>query len=67
MRTNIDINDKLLKKAMRHARTRTKKETVDHALKFFVKVKDQEGLKDLWGKVEWEGNLDESRLGRNVD
>jgi Arc/MetJ family transcription regulator len=67
MRTNIDIDDQLLKKAMRHAGTRTKKETVDEALKFFVKVKQQAGIASLRGKVKWEGNLEESRLGRSFD
>jgi len=67
MRTNIDIDDSLMRQAMRHGGTRTKKATVEAALRLFIQTRLQGGIRKLRGKVKWEGNLDESRLGRVVD
>ncbi|MBI1741008.1 MAG: type II toxin-antitoxin system VapB family antitoxin [Acidobacteriales bacterium] len=64
MRTNIDIDDGLMRQAMRHGGTRTKKATVEAALRLFIQTRLQGGIRKLRGKVNWEGNLDESRLGR---
>jgi Arc/MetJ family transcription regulator len=64
MRTNIEIDDKLMKEAMRCASTKTKKETVEAGLRMLVRLKRQEGIRRLRGKVKWEGNLDEMRQGR---
>jgi Arc/MetJ family transcription regulator len=64
MRTNIDIDDELLAKAMRDAGTRTKKETVERALKLLVNLHAQTGIRSLRGKIAWEGDLEESRLTR---
>jgi len=49
MRTNIDIDQKLIKKAMKKAGVRTKREAVDIALRSFVKEPDYEGLLALFG------------------
>jgi Arc/MetJ family transcription regulator len=64
MRTNIEIDDKLMKEAMRSANTKTKRETVETALRMLVRLKRQEGIRRLRGKVKWEGNLDELRTSR---
>ena len=64
MRTNIEIDDKLMKEAMRSANTKTKKETVEAGLRMLIKIKGQEGIRKLRGKVKWEGDLDELRSGR---
>ena len=64
MRTNIEIDDKLMKEAMRSANTKTKKETVEAGLRMLVRLKRQEGIRGLRGKVKWEGNVDELRQGR---
>lgn len=64
MRTNIEIDDKLMKEAMRSANTKTKKETVEAGLRMLIQVKGQEGIRKLRGKVKWEGDLDEMRGGR---
>ena len=61
MRTNIEIDDKLMKEAMRSANTKTKKETVEAGLRMLIQVKGQEGIRKLRGKVKWEGDLDELR------
>jgi len=67
MRTNIDIDDSLMRQAMRHGGARTKKATVEAALRLFIETRLQGGIRRLRGKVKWEGNLDESRRGRNTE
>ncbi len=42
MRTNIVLNESLVREAMRYSRARTKRELVDEALATFVKVKAAE-------------------------
>lgn len=61
MRTNIEIDDSLMKKAMKAAGTRTKKETVEEGLHLLIRRKRMQSLLELEGKVRWEGDLDELR------
>ena len=61
MRTNIVIDDKLMAQAMRASGARTKKAAVDEALRLLVRIKAQQDLKSLRGKVKWEGDLEEMR------
>jgi Arc/MetJ family transcription regulator len=61
MRTNIEIDDALMKQAMRSAKTQTKKETVEQGLRLLIRLKRQEGMRRFFGKVKWEGNLEQSR------
>lgn len=64
MRTNIDIDDELLDKAMRLAGTKTKKATVEEALQQLIKRYEQQRVLELYGTVEWEGDLEEMRRSR---
>lgn len=68
MRTNIDIDEDLIQEAMRLSGNATKKATVEAALKQMVSLKKQERIRELRGKFQWEGDLDEMRktddLGR---
>ncbi|MGI8518670.1 MAG: type II toxin-antitoxin system VapB family antitoxin [Acidimicrobiia bacterium] len=64
MRTNIDIDDDLLNEAALVAGTRTKKATVEYALRDLVRRKKRQGMLRLKGKIEWEGDLDRSRAGQ---
>jgi Arc/MetJ family transcription regulator len=61
MRTNIEIDDKLLKAAMKFTKLSTKKDVVNFALTQVVKSHKRKLLLSLQGKVKWEGNLDEMR------
>ncbi len=61
MRTNIDIDDKLLKEALKYSKLSTKKEVVNYVLDEYVKLQKRKLLLTLRGKVKWEGNLDEMR------
>jgi Arc/MetJ family transcription regulator len=65
MRTNIDIDDDVLREAQRLVGTRTKRETVDLALRELVARHRRLGVLDLRGRVHWEGDLAESRRGRS--
>lgn len=64
MRTNIEIDDAVLRAAQELVGTRTKRETVDLALRELVARHRQLGILDLRGRVRWEGDLAESRAGR---
>jgi Arc/MetJ family transcription regulator len=64
MRTNIDIDDQLMKQAMRACGATTKKAAVEQGLQMLVRLKAQEGIRALRGKVRWEGNLGEMRQSR---
>lgn len=61
MRTNIVLNDKLITEALTLSQIKTKKSVVEEALKLFVQVKRQEKIRELRGKLHWEGNLSDMR------
>lgn len=64
MRTNIEIDDQLIARAMRTSGARTKKAAVEDGLRLLVKTHSQASARRLRGKVKWEGNLAASRAGR---
>lgn len=64
MRTNIEIDDDTLREAQKIAGTKTKRETVDYALRELVARQKRLDFMKLRGKVEWEGDLNESRKSR---
>jgi Arc/MetJ family transcription regulator len=61
MRTNIEIDDRLMRAAMRSSGRRTKRATVDEALRLLVQINAQTGIRQLRGKIRLRGNLKESR------
>ena len=64
MRTNIEIDDELMRKALRSSRKRTKRAVVEEGLQLLVKTRAQAKIRRLRGKAHWEGNLEVSRAGR---
>lgn len=65
-RTNIDIDDELVERAMRIYGLRTKKEAVDLALRRLVggvSTDPHRGMLELRG-IGWEGDLDELRRSK---
>jgi Arc/MetJ family transcription regulator len=64
MRTNIDIDDDLMRKAMRASGARTKRAAVERGLLLLVEIKGQSAIRRLRGKVKWSGDLDLSRRDR---
>jgi Arc/MetJ family transcription regulator len=63
-RTNIDLDNRLVKEGMRRLKCRTKKELVNLALKALVRKESIKDLLTLQGKIHWEGNLKAWRHGR---
>jgi len=61
MRTNIEIDDKLMNDALEASGLKTKKAVVEQALKTLIKLKKQEEIKRFRGKLEWSGDLDDMR------
>jgi len=61
MRTNIDIDDKLLSDAMKATGASTKREVVELGLASLVMLKRQEKIKKYRGKLKWDGDLDQMR------
>ena len=66
MRTNIDIDDKLMREAMRAGGFTSKKSTVEAALRDLVQRHKQRDILKLFGKVAWEGDLDEMRTSKHA-
>ena len=66
MRTNIDIDDRLMSQAMRRSGARTKKATVEAGLRLLAETHAQSSIRRLRGKVQWEGELSVSRLTRDL-
>ena len=64
MRTNIIIDDTLMREALRISGCRTKKETVEAGLKLLVTMKKQAGIRKMRGKLNWEGDLDAMRTDK---
>ncbi|MBI4666341.1 MAG: type II toxin-antitoxin system VapB family antitoxin [Nitrospinae bacterium] len=64
LRTNIELDEKLVSEALRLTRKKTKKELVNYAIEELVLKLKRRKLLDMEGKVAWAGNLDETRKSR---
>ena len=64
MRTNIEIDDKLMKDALRATGAKTKKEAVELGLRTLLDLRVQEKARELRGKITWEGDLDAMRRSK---
>jgi Arc/MetJ family transcription regulator len=64
MRTNIEIDDRLMRDAMRASGRKTKRAVVDAALRLLVQTQAQAGVRSLRGRIDWRGDLEESRSDR---
>ena len=67
MRTNVEIDDRLMRQAMRSSRSRTKRAAVEAGLRLLIQTWGQTSLRRLRGKIRWEGDLHKSRLGRRAE
>ena len=64
MRTNIVIDDQLMAQAQALTGIQTKKGVVEEALRLLVRMREQAQVRELRGKLTWEGDLDSLREGR---
>ncbi len=62
MRTNIVIDDELLKKAFRYSRAKTKKDLIHEALKEFIGERGRMDLRKLKGKIHFREEYDYKTL-----
>jgi Arc/MetJ family transcription regulator len=66
MRTNIEIDDRLMAEAQKASGHATKKQTVEEALRLMIKLRHQHEVDAAFGKYRWRGNLAQSRKGRGT-
>lgn len=61
VRTYIVIDDELIAEAMRLSGARTRREAVENSLRLLVRLKRQERVRRVRGKLKWTGDLDAMR------
>jgi len=64
MRTNIDFDEELMTEVMRFAKLTKKKEAIENAIARYASYLKRQELLDLFGTVEWEGDLNEMRTSK---
>ncbi|PWS37813.1 DUF2191 domain-containing protein [Falsiroseomonas bella] len=61
MRTNIDIDDRLMAEVLKETGLPSKRAAVEEGLRLLLQVRRQRRIRELFGTVDWQGDLDESR------
>lgn len=64
LRTNIELDEKLVAEGLKLTHLKTKKDLVNHALQELVRKKKRKNLLAMEGKVEWTGDLTKMRKNR---
>jgi len=64
MRTNIDIDERLMRDAMEATNLKSKKEIVHVALEELIRLKKRKSILRYRGKAKWDGDLDQMRALR---
>lgn len=64
MRTNIEIDDRLIKKALKLSGLPTKRAAVEAGLKLLIRTQEQAGVRELFGAIPLDYNLHTGRQGR---
>jgi Arc/MetJ family transcription regulator len=64
VRTNIVIDDKLMRDALRATGLKTKREAVEEGLRTLLRLSKQAEIRRLRGRVDWHGDLDAMRSDR---
>ena len=64
MRTNIVIDDKLMRDTLRATGLKTKREAVELGLQTLLRLRKQAAIRRLRGKLAWQGDLDAMRTDR---
>ena len=62
MRTNIVIDDELMRAAQKVKPSATKRNLVEEGLRLLVLLGQQQKVRSLRGKLNWEGDLDAMRI-----
>ena len=64
MRTNIEIDDKLMKDTLQATGLKTKREVVEQGLRTLLRLRQQEDIRRFRGKLKWQGDLDTMRADK---
>ena len=64
-RTNIDIDESLIRRARKLTRLKTKRQIVDKALDLLVRTESRKGILQYYGTGIWQGDLKQSRRNRD--
>jgi Arc/MetJ family transcription regulator len=64
MRTNIVIDDRLMRDTLRATGLKTKREAVEQGLQTLLRLSKQAELRRFRGKLKWQGDLDQMRTDR---
>ena len=64
MRTNVVLDDDLVKKALELSGFKTKKKAIEEGLKLLVQLNQQKNVKSFRGKLKWTGNLSKMRTDK---
>lgn len=64
MRTNIVIDDKLMRETLRATGLKTKREAVEEGLRTLLRLRKQAEIRRLRGRLTWKGDLAAMRTDR---
>jgi len=64
VRTNIVIDDKLMRDALRATGLKTKREAVEEGLRTLLRLNRQAEIRKFRGKLDWHGDLEAMRRDR---
>jgi Arc/MetJ family transcription regulator len=63
-RTNVELDDRLIRRARRQTGLKTKKAIVHKALETLVRIEDRKGILRYYGSGIWKGDLKALRRSR---
>ncbi len=66
MRTNVVLDDNLVKKAFKHSNARTKKDLIHEALEELVAARQKRDLRELQGKISFSEGYDYKKLRKGA-
>jgi Arc/MetJ family transcription regulator len=67
VRATVVLDDVLVREAKALTGLKTKRAVLDEALWMLIRIRKQERIRELFGTVEWEGDLDDMRRSRFTD
>ncbi|MBP1750417.1 MAG: transcription regulator of the Arc/MetJ class [Deltaproteobacteria bacterium] len=64
MRTNVVINDDLMRDALASSGLKTKKDAIEAGLKLLVQFNRLSKIRKFRGRLKWVGDLEEMRIDK---
>ena len=64
MRTNIVIDDDLMRDALKATGAKTKRDAVEMGLRTLLQLRKQQQIKSLRGRIHWQGDLERMRVDK---